>query len=131
MAKKRGFDLGRCVVTRLAQIERELREVPSHMADDTGRVTAHDDLVHNDDAVGLHRINRLTEERRSLRFVFERLERGEPMTCVEEDCGEQIPLERLKVLPSARRCFRCQTLLELTRPPRRFVTDRIRIAAIA
>jgi len=131
MAKKRGFDLRGCVVKRLAQIERELRGVPSHMADDTGRVTAHDDLAHNDDAVGLHRVSRLTEERQNLRFVLERVERGELITCVDEDCGEPIPLDRLKVLPSARRCFRCQTLLELTRSPRRFVTGRASIAATA
>lgn len=131
MAKKRGFDLRGCVVKRLEEIERELRRVPSHMADDTGRVTTHDDLAHNDDAVGLDRINRLTEERRNLRFVLERAERSETITCVEEDCGEPIPLERLRVLPSARRCFRCQTLLELTRSQRRFISGRTRIAATA
>lgn len=131
MAKKRGFDLRGRVVHRLEELEDELRRVPSHMADDTGRVTAHDDLAHNDDAVRLGRVNRLTEERRNLRSVLERLDRCEPIICVEENCGDPIPLDRLRVLPSARRCFRCQTRCELETSPQRLRIGGVRIHAMA
>lgn len=131
MPKQRGPNLRVCVTQRLEEIERELRRMPSHMADDTGRVTAHDDLAHNDDAVRLDRVNRLTEERQNLRSVLERLERGVPITCIEEDCGEPIPLDRLRVLPSARRCFRCQTRRELETSPQRLRISGVRVHAMA
>lgn len=131
MPKQRGPNLRGCVTQRLEEIERELRRMPSRMADDTGRVTAHDDLVHNDDAITLARINRLTEERHSLRLVLERLERGVPITCIEENCGQPIPLQRLKACPSARRCFRCQTQVERTTLSFRLRTGGVRIHAMA
>lgn len=131
MPKQRGPNLRVCVTQRLEEIERELRRMPSRMADDTGRVTAHDDLAHNDDAVALARINRLTEERHGLRLVLERLERGVPITCIEEDCGEPIPLQRLKACPSARRCFRCQTRIELETSPLRFHSGGVHAHATA
>lgn len=31
-----------------------------------------------------------------------------------EDCGEDIPLERRKALPSSFRCIKCQTIFERT-----------------
>lgn len=131
MPKQRGPNLRVCVTQRLEEIECELRRMPSRMADDTGRVTAHDDLVHNDDAITLARSNRFTEERLALRLVLERLDRGVPITCIEEDCGQPIPLQRLKACPSARRCFRCQMRLELETSPQRLRISGVRIHAMA
>lgn len=34
----------------------------------------------------------------------------QPVACI--GCGAQIPADRLRVLPSARRCVRCQAQLE-------------------
>jgi DnaK suppressor protein len=43
----------------------------------------------------------------------ERIAAGRYGICI--DCGESIPLERLKAYPSCKRCLRCQQVREKTR----------------
>ena len=51
-------------------------------------------------------IDRVEERLKAIDFAFERLESGRYGVCA--GCGEQIPVERLKVVPFAAYCVDCQ-----------------------
>jgi RNA polymerase-binding protein DksA len=51
-------------------------------------------------------------ELQSLDAALKRLNEGTYGIC--EDCGDDIPLERLRVNPGATRCVRCQSVYEKT-----------------
>ncbi len=51
-------------------------------------------------------IERVEDRLKAIDFAFDRLEQGLYGMCAE--CGEEIPLERLKVLPFAAYCVDCQ-----------------------
>lgn len=53
-------------------------------------------------------LEQLNKEMEQVRAARQRLEQGLYGTC--QDCGRPIPPERLKALPYATRCVRCQTL---------------------
>jgi DnaK suppressor protein len=53
-------------------------------------------------------LEQLNKELLQVQTARKRLEQGLYGTC--EDCGRPIPEERLKALPYATRCVRCQTL---------------------
>ncbi len=51
-------------------------------------------------------IERVEDRLKAIDFAFDRLERGRYGICAQ--CGEEIPLERLKALPFAAYCVDCQ-----------------------
>jgi DnaK suppressor protein len=51
-------------------------------------------------------IERVEDRLKAIDFAFDRLEQGRYGICAQ--CGEEIPLERLKVLPFAGYCVDCQ-----------------------
>jgi RNA polymerase-binding protein DksA len=51
-------------------------------------------------------------ELRALEAALKRLNEGTYGVC--EECGDDIPLERLRVNPGATRCVRCQSVYEKT-----------------
>jgi RNA polymerase-binding protein DksA len=51
-------------------------------------------------------------ELRELEAALERMAEGTYGICT--DCGDEIPLERLRVNPGAMRCIRCQSVFEKT-----------------
>ncbi len=61
---------------------------------------------------------RIRERNRNLRGLIddalERIEDGEYGEC--QDCGDQIPIGRLKIRPFATRCVTCQSRRERGRP---------------
>jgi DnaK suppressor protein len=89
--------------TRDADQRRELFKDPYGSASLT-----HDDEVAA--AVVERRARQLDEVNRAL----EDIDAGRYGVC--RDCGEPIAAARLKVLPFATRCVRCQTSLEVSRP---------------
>lgn len=56
----------------------------------------------------------LTDNRLQIDHAMERLESGNYGVC--EDCGTEIPAERLKVFPEATRCVACQRRQEMLPP---------------
>jgi len=61
---------------------------------------------------------------RSIEEALLRIDEGEYGVC--EECEEEIPLGRLKVLPFARLCVKCKSDLEkLQAQTKRFEEDRV------
>lgn len=56
------------------------------------------------------RLDRHVAEYREIDAAVERIDDGTYGTCT--DCGTEIPAERLRVAPAARRCVPCQTRRE-------------------
>lgn len=68
--------------------------------------------------------DREREKLRSLDEALDRISDGEYGVC--EECEEEIPLGRLKVLPFARYCVRCKADIEkLQAQTRRFEEERV------
>lgn len=68
--------------------------------------------------------DREREKVRSIDEALMRLDEGEYGIC--EDCEEEIPLGRLKVMPFARLCVKCKADLEkLQAQTKRFEEDRV------
>jgi len=68
--------------------------------------------------------DREREKIRSIDEALLRLDEGEYGIC--EDCEEEIPLGRLKVMPFARHCVKCKADLEkLQAQTKRFEEDRV------
>lgn len=76
--------------------------IATHMAD------AASDLLEAQTITG--NLARIDDELAEIDEALERLERGTYGICI--DCGEMIDPARLKALPTALRCLRCQTLFE-------------------
>lgn len=57
-------------------------------------------------------IGRDVQEQRAVAAALQRLQTGEYGICV--DCGMDIPIERLEVVPEAERCTPCQSAYERT-----------------
>lgn len=67
------------------------------------------------------RANELEEERvrkKLAAIALEMKDENPDIECIE--CGEEIEEERRRILPSARRCFRCQELFERPRRVKRY-----------
>jgi DnaK suppressor protein len=76
-----------------------------------------------DRELGLLLNDREREKLRSIDEALLRIDEGEYGVC--EDCGEEIPLGRLKVLPFARYCVRCKSDIEKVQAQtKRFEEDR-------
>ena len=60
----------------------------------------------------LAEIDRDLEELRDVEAALGRVQRKEYGSC--SDCRQPIPFERLSAYPTAKRCYRCQTLHEKT-----------------
>jgi len=76
-----------------------------------------------DRELGLLLNDREREKLRQIDDALVRIEDGEYGVC--EECEEDIPLGRLKVMPFARYCVRCQSDMEkLQAQTRRFEEDR-------
>jgi DnaK suppressor protein len=68
--------------------------------------------------------DREREKLRSIDEALDRIDDGEYGVC--EECEEEIPLGRLKVLPFARYCVRCKADIEkLQAQTRRFEEERV------
>ena len=66
--------------------------------------------------------DREREKLRSIDEALDRIDDGEYGIC--EECEEEIPLGRLKVMPFARFCVRCQSDMEGARPVHAFPRQR-------
>ena len=77
-----------------------------------------------DRELGLLLGDREREKLRNIDEALERIKDGEYGVC--EECEEEIPLGRLKVLPFARYCVRCKADIEkLQAQTRRFEEERV------
>jgi DnaK suppressor protein len=86
------------------QDEREALTTPASLAVDDQAPLLHEQFV----AISQRRINH-----RKLKLVdaaLARLDRGDFGVC--EECGEDIPLKRLKIIPWAAYCVACQERLD-------------------
>jgi DnaK suppressor protein len=84
--------------------EREVLKAPQSLAVDDQAPLLHEQFV----PIGQRRINH-----RKLKLVdaaLVRLDRGDFGVC--QECGEGIPLERLKIIPWAAYCVTCQERLD-------------------
>jgi len=98
-----------------AEIAQALRESDSeHYSDLAGQVGDLEDQALADLLVdqGLAEIHHLIQEYRAIDAAIMRMSAGEYGECVE--CGGPIPLERLRVNPTALRCVPCQEQFEKT-----------------
>jgi RNA polymerase-binding transcription factor DksA len=112
-------ELGRLINERHGKLMAEVREEVGRSRDETfgavaGPVTdagdeAVADLLSDLDAA---EISRDLQEVRELEAAQARLADGTYGACV--DCGREIELDRLLVLPAAARCLACQQLHERT-----------------
>jgi RNA polymerase-binding transcription factor DksA len=117
-SEQRG-ELGRLINERHGKLMAEVREEVGRSRDETfgavaGPVTdagdeAVADLLSDLDAA---EISRDLQEVRELEAAQARLADGTYGACV--DCGREIELDRLLVLPAAARCLACQQLHERT-----------------
>lgn len=78
--------------------------------DDGARDPADESVADLDSDLALHRSVGEGLELAEVQRALDRMDRGEYGYCV--DCGEEIPIERLRVQPTAVRDVRCQTLFE-------------------
>ena len=77
-----------------------------------------------DRELGLLLGDREREKLHNIDDALERIEDGEYGIC--EECEEEIPLGRLKVMPFARHCVRCKSELEkLQAQTKRFEEERV------
>ncbi|MBP1751301.1 MAG: transcriptional regulator, TraR/DksA family [Geobacteraceae bacterium] len=77
-----------------------------------------------DRELGLLLGDREREKLRNIEEALLRFEEGEYGVC--EECGDEIPLGRLKVLPFARYCVRCKSDIEkMQAQTRRFEEERV------
>jgi RNA polymerase-binding protein DksA len=108
---QRAQELGREVRELDAERQENVRSEPGTHVDDLaeqGEQRTHEALRHAER-------ERDFEELRAIEAARERMATGSYGECI--DCGEDIPLERLKVQPTASRCVPCQERHELTHPP--------------
>jgi RNA polymerase-binding protein DksA len=75
---------------------------------DDGDASTAAELVH----INLAMTDREVQEIRDIEAARERMADGSYGIC--QDCGADIPFERLLAYPTARRCFSCQRLTERT-----------------
>jgi DnaK suppressor protein len=77
-----------------------------------------------DRELGLLLGDREREKLRNIEEALERFDEGEYGIC--EECGDEIPTGRLKVMPFARYCVRCKTDLEkMQAQTKRFEEERV------
>jgi DnaK suppressor protein len=77
-----------------------------------------------DRELGLLLGDREREKLRNIEEALERFDEGEYGIC--EECGDDIPTGRLKVMPFARYCVRCKTDLEkMQAQTKRFEEERV------
>lgn len=107
---------------REQQLGREVRELDAERQDNPRSEpgTHVDDLAEQGEqrtheALRHAERERDVEELRAIEAARERMDAGSYGECIE--CGEDIPVERLKVQPSASRCVPCQERYEITHPP--------------
>ena len=104
---------------RRAELQTEVRDVSARdeaepfrklagEVGDAGDESVASTLIDTDQAA----VGRDLEEIRAIDRALERMEAGTYGRCME--CGTEIPIERLKVNPTAERCFPCQDHYEKT-----------------
>jgi RNA polymerase-binding protein DksA len=97
----------------LADIDREADKNEGYMdtapeVPDAGDASVSDHIQ----ALNQAEISRDLQEQRAVAAALQRLQTGEYGICV--DCGMDIPIERLEVVPEAERCTPCQSAYERT-----------------
>lgn len=101
--------------TRLRQLQTEIETKLEQAAQegdavdrvaDAGESSVVDDATTNDFADARRDI----AETKDIRAALERMDAGDYGTCI--DCGEEIPVERLRAQPTALRCITDQTRWE-------------------
>lgn len=109
------------LLARFGELRREMRDAlhPGGGGDAPGLPNRREEV--DDDAVAalesgldVASIERDAHELNAVAQALARLDRGEYGAC--EDCGEPIPLERLRAQPQAARCVRCEERAERLRP---------------
>jgi DnaK suppressor protein len=102
LLQERSQALRRDIQRELVKADAEQYEELAGRVSDTGEQSVADLLVDLD----LAEISRDVDELRDVEAALMRVARGTWGYCI--DCGEEIDPERLKALPSAARCRRCQ-----------------------
>ena len=110
--------------TTLAEIQKSVR-TGTHTSDGEPSGDIYDQASsERDRELDLLLGDREREKLRSIDEALDRIDDGEYGVC--EECEEEIPLGRLKVLPFARYCVRCKADIEkLQAQTRRFEEERV------
>jgi RNA polymerase-binding protein DksA len=104
---------------RAAQLRDEVQRTREKSVDETPANIAERARDSEDDSfaalivdTNLTEMERDVEELRMIDSALQRINAGTYGDCV--DCGQSIPVARLKVEPTAERCIQCQELFEKT-----------------
>ncbi len=119
LSREQVAELERAILARRDSLLAEIREEVSRARDESFGELAGPVTDPGDDAVAdllsdldQAEVTRDLQEVRELEAARKRIADGRFGLCV--DCGLDIPLERLRVVPEAMRCIQCQQVREKT-----------------
>jgi RNA polymerase-binding transcription factor DksA len=104
--ERRGAGKGRDIATRLQGIREELRAEYEQCIADLRSTTGGGDAAECTCGCAADILRHLSAEIRDVEAALERVRTGLYGLCV--DCGTPISASRLRAMPTARRCMRCQ-----------------------
>ena len=93
------------IINRLQKAKEENQKGQRDIGDQGDAAT---DAINRETSLALE--NRDLEVLREIDYALKKMENGTYGIC--ESCGDEIPIERLKVLPFARYCLECQEDIE-------------------
>jgi RNA polymerase-binding transcription factor DksA len=122
---KRRLDLRGSLIARQRTIQEYLDRFTKSVAEEEREVPSADDLPATEpDPVAITRTGQFSRERHIIEERLSQLERREPIICA--NCEEPIPMARLRAVPTATRCWPCQTREERTDPKIRLLPSYAR-----